>query len=147
MLQAGQETRSLHREQSEFTMDGKRTEDHQAEGGTEAGAEGLKKSCMHIQEQEHRNISRNRNDDLPHVPPGASSCTWTKTYRKASGPMTMAKIGVVATITIMVERETKKVARNMSTVAGSASSITKMSLEKRLSTRPIGVVSKKDCGE
>lgn len=50
--------------------------------------------------------------------------TWTKKYMKASGTMTTAKMGVLETITIMVERETKTVPSNMSTVAGSASSIT-----------------------
>lgn len=52
------------------------------------------------------------------------SSTWTKTYMKARGAMTTAKMGVLEMITIMVERETKKVPRNMSTVAGRASSIT-----------------------
>lgn len=43
---------------------------------------------------------------------------------KASGTITTAKMGVLEMITIMVERETKTVPSNMSTVAGSASSIT-----------------------
>lgn len=38
--------------------------------------------------------------------------------------MTTAKMGVLETITNIVERETKKVPRNMSTVDGRASSIT-----------------------
>lgn len=50
--------------------------------------------------------------------------TWTKKYMKASGTMTTAKMGVLEMITIMVERETKTVPSSMSTVAGSASSIT-----------------------
>jgi len=37
--------------------------------------------------------------------------------------MTTAKMGVLETITIMLEREAKKVARNMSTVDGRASSM------------------------
>lgn len=51
------------------------------------------------------------------------------------------KSGVLAIMTIIVDKELKNVPRNIRMVGGMTSSITKMSLEKRLMTLPVGVVS------
>lgn len=82
-------------------------------------------AACHFRKREGHSFGKKRGTDsiIWHMS-NISPSTWTKTYIKARGAMTMAKMGVVAMITIMVERETKKVPRNMSTVAGRASSMT-----------------------
>ena len=63
------------------------------------------------------------------------------------GRMTTVNIGVTMMITSNVLTTTKRVARKELSTLGMSSSMTYMSLEKRLRTRPSGVVSKKDMGD
>ena len=61
--------------------------------------------------------------------------------------MTTAKIGVAMRMTIMVETTLNTVIMNPRSERGIVSSMVYTSFENRFSTRPSGVVSKKDMGE
>lgn len=90
----------------------------------------VKKSCCsyvhaacHSRKRKSHKLTKENRKRKDHLATFSPS-TWTKKYTKARGTMTTAKMGVLEMITIMVERDTKTVPSNMSTVAGRASSMT-----------------------
>lgn len=64
-----------------------------------------------------------------------------------NGIITIMKIGVLYDMMISVVMTVKKDSSAISNVIGSSLSMVSISNEKRLTIRPVGVVSKKDIGD